>query len=254
MTVTSIATHIEPGPQASQQAAAVLTMAKGFGAHVAALAFPAEVTTGESSAEAAIRMEAARLNVPCDIRGRTSFAQGIGPELAAQGRVSDLIALPVATPPSAAERLMLDAAIFDSGRPVLVLPVDASTAEHQRVAIAWDGSPAAVRAAHHAMPFLRKAAAVFVLFATDDKAPRQTDSGEAFAALLVRHGVQASYLPIQRAGRNVLDALCDAAGRNGASLLVMGCLRHSPLRQVVFGSATTDLLHGEARMAVLASS
>jgi len=254
MSITTIATHIEPGPQAASQASAVLSVAQGFGARVTALAFAAEVTTGEPPAEPAIMTEAARLNVHCETRGRASYAQGIGQELAAQGRVSDLVVLPVSGLPSPAERMLLDAAIFDSGRPVLVLPPGTSAAQPQRVAIAWDGSTAAVRAAHNAMPFLAQAQSVLVLFVTDDKEPRQADSGEAFTALLLRHSLRASYLPVQRAGRTVLEALCDTARQNGASLLTMGCLRHSPLREVVFGSATTDLLHGDATMAVLASA
>lgn len=254
VSVTTIATHIEPGPQAATRAAAVLSVAQGFGARVIALAFATEVSLDEPPVEPVIMQEAARLHVHCETRGRGSYARGIGTELAAQARLSDLVVLPVSGHPSPAERMLLDAAIFDTGRAVLMLPPGSSGAPPQRVAIAWDGSPASVRAAHNAMPFLQQAEAVEVLFATDDSKPREADSGAAFATLLLRHGLRAGYSPIQRGGRTVLEALCDAARQNGAGLLVMGCVRHSPLHDVVFGSATIDLLHGQAGLPVLASA
>lgn len=254
MPITTIATHIEPGAQAAAQAARVMAVAQAFGARITVLSFAAEIDDTAAPADAAIMAEAARLHVACECRGRTSFAQGVGSEFAAQARISDLAVLPVSGRPGTGERLLLDGGIFDSGRPLLVLPPQAAPMPAQRVAIAWDGGAAAVRAAHHAMPFLRKAESISVIFVTDDKAPREGASGEAFTALLLRHGLRATYMPVQRAGRSVLEALCDTARLNGAQLLTMGCVRHSPLREVVFGSATTDLMHGDAAMAVLASA
>ncbi len=89
---------------------------------------------------------------------------------------------------------------------------------------------------------------------TDDKELRPGQSGVEVAHLLARHNAKASFKPVLMQGRSVLDALIQAAADSQASLLVMGCNGHSPLYDMVFGSATTDLLRGRATMAVLASA
>ncbi|MCX7932669.1 MAG: hypothetical protein N2588_09015 [Rhodovarius sp.] len=254
MRITTIATHIEPGARSAEQAAAVMALAESFGARVTALTFPTEVMSEETppDSSAAVLAEAAKRGVTVDLRGRSSFAQGIGAELADHGRVSDLVMHVLSGRPSQAERLMLGAAVFDTGRPVLVLPPGAALPlRPARAVVAWDGEASAVRAAHNAMPFLARAEEVIVAFVSDDKELRSGDSGAAMAALLARHGLRTTYQQLARSGRGVLSALCELAA---GGVLTMGCVRHSPIRDLVFGSATTDLFHGEATVAVLASA
>jgi nucleotide-binding universal stress UspA family protein len=111
-----------------------------------------------------------------------------------------------------------------------------------RVVVAWDATPAAVRAVHGALPFIRTAGETLVVSVTDDKELRPGQSGIELAHLLARHGARAGFAAVQKAGRAVLDVLAGTAGEVDGALLVMGAVRHSPLRDMVFGSATSDLL------------
>jgi nucleotide-binding universal stress UspA family protein len=253
MRITTIAVHIEPGAGATAEAAAAMAVAHAFEARVTALTFATEVMADGPPADSAdtAMAAAAGAGVACDIRGRASYATSVSSELAAAGRTADLIIQPMAARPTQAQRLLLGAALFETGRPVLTLPPGMPAMPPRRVVLGWDGEAHAVRAAHNAMPFMALAEEVIVAFVTDDKAERPDDSGAAMAALLQRHGIKAQYRPVQRAGRGVLDALvAEAAG----GMLAVGCVRHAPIRDLVFGSVTTDLFHGAAPMPVLATA
>ena len=62
------------------------------------------------------------------------------------------------------ERLIVEAALFDSGRPVLIVPyIQRSGLTLERVMVCWDGSRSAARAVADAMPLLVRAKATEVL-------------------------------------------------------------------------------------------
>jgi len=64
----------------------------------------------------------------------------------------------------ALERLLVEAALFDSGRPVLIVPyIQRSGLTLERVMVCWDGSRSAARAVADAMPLLVRAKATEVL-------------------------------------------------------------------------------------------
>ena len=77
----------------------------------------------------------------------------------------DLSIVPQAQPDGdIAETLVIEAALFGSGRPVLVVPYIQSTGlKLDRVMVCWDGSRSAARAVGDAMPLLRRAGAVEVV-------------------------------------------------------------------------------------------
>ena len=58
----------------------------------------------------------------------------------------------------ALDRLIVEAALFDSGRPMLVVPyIQRNGLKLDRILLCWDGSRSAARAAADALPFLRRA-------------------------------------------------------------------------------------------------
>lgn len=148
--------------------------------------------------------------------------------------------------------MLIDTAVFEGGRPVLLVPAHARLAvPPARVVLGWDATPAAVRAVHGAMPFIQAAAETIVVTVTDDKELRPGQSGIELCHLLARHGARASLATMQRAGRGVLEALATKTAEREGSLLVMGAIRHAPIRTVLFGSATTELLDIGSRVPVL---
>ena len=269
MTVKSIMTHIEPtsSPHDSKHLAFALGMAETFGAHVLALVFATEVMTsvpGQSDDDVVLREKlvadqindaAANRGVTCEVRGRSSFAYGFPDVFSDHARLSDVLVIGYSANPTMSQRMLAGSAIFSSGRPALIVPATvATTALPTRVAIAWDATPASVRALHNALPFIRRAEDTLVVSVSDDKELRRGQSGVEVTHLLARHGAKASFNAVRMGRRSVFNTLHEVAAEFGATMLVMGCNGHSPLYDMVFGSATTDLLHGRSTMVILAAA
>ncbi|SCY97631.1 universal stress protein [Microvirga guangxiensis] len=138
-------------------------------------------------------------------------------------------------------RLVVETALFETGRPVLLVPPTSSALGNDRVMVAWDATPASVHAVTAAMPFLRAAREVVVAHVTDDKAFQRGRSGVELCHHLSRHGVQTQFAPVQRGERDVADALLEATRVHDVGLLVMGAYAHSALRRLIFGSATRGM-------------
>jgi nucleotide-binding universal stress UspA family protein len=266
MTFTSILTHLDPAKATEAEAATItqLALAEAFSAHVTALIFPmdsalpaptpADDATGllEDRAAEAFVAAAQRRGVAHQTRKRTSFAYGNGEAFADHLRVSDLAVLTGLGAPGIAAQILQQAAIFDTGRPVLLVPQTRplSGLPH-RILVAWDASPAAVRAIHGALPLIRGAAETIIAHVTDDKELRPGQSGVELAHLLARHGAKARFMALQRGSGDVLERLLLAAADTESDMLVMGAVRHSPLRNLVLGSVTADVLSGVPRLPVL---
>jgi nucleotide-binding universal stress UspA family protein len=248
MSLTTLVTLVETGDAAEVEAALAtpFLLAESFSASLTTLVFPVDAqgaATGEDQMMARVRALADRRAIACNIRSRSSFAYGVGEVLADHLRVSDLGVFSWRADQPAARRLLLNAAIFDSGRPVVIVPqAGPLLAPPSRIMVAWDATPAAVRATHGALPFIRRAAETVVVTVTDDKDLRAGQSGIELTHLLARHGGTARFSAVQRAGGTALDAMLAAAREAKAELLVMGGVRHAPLHNMIFGSTTQDLL------------
>ncbi len=258
MSITAIATHVQPGTptEVERRLAPALMVAEAFGAHLTTLVFAIDGSDGPQEATAAQVGElAARRGVKAEVRSRTSFAYGAGEVFADQTRVSDLAVVSLDLTLGLPGRLLLSAAAFASGRPVLMVPEAAGLARMpKRVLVAWDASPAAARAAAGALPFIRQADETIVATVTDDTALRPGQSGIELTHLLARYGAHASFMAVPAARRGVLESLMECARERSADLLVLGIVRHTPLHDLVFGGATADLFQGTARLPCLVAS
>lgn len=136
---------------------------------------------------------------------------------------------------------MLQALIFESGRPVLLLPEDdGETLRFGRVVLAWDFGRAAARALADALPLLRHAKEVRIVTVLADKQAPVSASGAELVAHLARSGVHATFQEVERGRRTVAEVLDEAA--EGADLLVMGAFGHSRIRDFFLGGATRQVL------------
>ncbi len=154
-------------------------------------------------------------------------------------------------PQNPGQRRVAESLVFGGGGPVLLLPGNAAKHDLAHVAIAWDGSSAASRAVHDALPFITQAKQVSIFTALDDK-EIASQSIQALSLYLERHGIRGRHEDVKAAGLSVGSALQDAAYRNGAGLLVMGAFGHSRLRDFILGGATRSVLD-ELRLPVLLS-
>uniref|UniRef100_B0SYH2 UspA domain protein n=1 Tax=Caulobacter sp. (strain K31) TaxID=366602 RepID=B0SYH2_CAUSK len=135
-------------------------------------------------------------------------------------------------------------AIFESGRPVLVMgghPI-LSAGRIGDVAVAWDGTRSAARALADALPILERARAVrIVTFINEKEAARPGLAAEA-ARHLATHGVQAAIDEIDASGQRIGRAIDAYLEQRPADILVMGASGHAPVLDFVMGGATDHVL------------
>ncbi|MGE3143845.1 MAG: universal stress protein [Hyphomonadaceae bacterium] len=140
-------------------------------------------------------------------------------------------------------RLALEAALFNSGRPLLVTPPQwRGDALGRRILVAWSATRECARAVADAAPFLEAAESVRIV--TVDAKPASGSSsppGVDIAAHLARRGTDVDLRHVDGLGREAEDALLDEARAIDADLIVMGGYGHSRLRQFVFGGVTRAL-------------
>jgi nucleotide-binding universal stress UspA family protein len=167
---------------------------------------------------------------------------------AAEARFADLTLLSRPTGGPSADLDILGGALFETGRPVLLTGND--MARLDKVVIAWDGSPAAVRAVACAHDFITRAATVTIVVVEDEAvgamaaavARRPHPRPDRLVEHLAWHDVIAEVQLIEREGRTVGETLAAAAMNLNAGLLVMGGYGHSRLREIVLGGATRHML------------
>ena len=169
--------------------------------------------------------------------------------LGSLGRAYDLIVvgrpLPGAAVPSMSA---LEAALFESGRPLLIAPPAPPDKLGEVVVVAWNGSTETARTIALAMPFLNQAQSVVVLSVEDGMVPGP--NGAEIAQGLVRNGIAARTQQIRAGERSVGAAILEECAAQGADLLLKGAYTHSRLRQMIFGGATSHIL-GAAELPVI---
>jgi nucleotide-binding universal stress UspA family protein len=144
--------------------------------------------------------------------------------------------------------VMCEAALFESGRPVLVAPARAPEAFGETVAVAWNGSTETARAVALSMPVLARATRVLV-FDTEGWTHHGPPS-EELTAHLRRGGIAAETHRMALEGRSPGEAILTECTKVEADLLVKGAYTQSRLRQLVFGGATRHIL-SQAQIPVL---
>jgi nucleotide-binding universal stress UspA family protein len=138
--------------------------------------------------------------------------------------------------------LIIEAALFETGRSVLVVPyIQKGGVKLDRVMLCWDGSRSAARATGDAMPFLRRAKTVEVAIVTEHGKSDETP-GADIAQHLARHGVTVEVKQIVAPDAKTADVLLSHAADASADLLVLGGFGHSRLREFVLGGVTRSIL------------
>lgn len=167
--------------------------------------------------------------------------------IAEKGRTHDLIFV---TRPTMnhweSETHEAEAALFDSGHGVLVVPqeakdkVNANGKMVHHVAIAWRDTPEAARSITAATPFFENADRVSLIIVTDsDEDPSGLDEINEY---FLHKGVDVEIVHQSDNGKPVADQILDCVADLGADLLVMGAYGHSRFREMVLGGATRGIL------------
>ncbi len=157
------------------------------------------------------------------------------------GRVFDAIVLGrPGDDPQGPRMITLEAALFESGRPVLIAPSAPPRRMGENVMIAWNCSTEQARATAFAMPLLRHAAKVTVLTVEGGTVPGP--SGAQMARSLQLNGIPAEAITLKPERRSAGEVILARAQELGCDLLIKGAYTQSRLRQMIFGGTTRHIL------------
>lgn len=158
------------------------------------------------------------------------------------GRLFDVIVL--ARPgrdPKGPRMTTLEAALFESGRPVLIAPSSPKSQIGTNVLIAWNCSTEQARATAFAMPILKRANRVIVL-TVEGGAAVPGPTGQQLCRYLQLNEVPAKPLTVPLEGRLTGEVILFHAKALGCDLLIKGAYTQSRLRQMIFGGTTRYIL------------
>lgn len=164
---------------------------------------------------------------------------------ARRARTSDLAVLPQDTRDgSNLISSLIEAVLFDSGRPALVVPyIHRGEAKLDRIMIAWDGGRQAARAVHDALPLLRMSKQIKIVTVITGRAQAENAvPGADVATHLARHGLAVDVETLDAREIGISAAMLSYVADAGTDLVVMGAYAHSRLRHLVLGGATSGML------------
>lgn len=134
----------------------------------------------------------------------------------------------------------LEAALFESGRPVLVAPPSAPGSVGEKVLIAWNASTETAHAVAFAMPFLSAAREVTVL--SVEEGAQAGPSGDQLALHLKAHGITARLRTVSPEQRKTGEVILSEASALGCDLIIKGAYTQSRFKQMIFGGPTSHIL------------
>ena len=136
--------------------------------------------------------------------------------------------------------VMAEAALFESGRPIILTPARSGEGLGENVVIAWNNSTETARTVAFSMPLLAGAGAVTVVAVKGWGVPGP--NADQLCGHLMRNGISASARTVEPDGRSPGEAVLDECAALGADLLVKGAYTQSRLRQLIFGGATRHIM------------
>ncbi len=266
--IKDIAFHLSTRPGETAAIDYAVSVAGAFEAHIAGIAFaldpfiPPTMGIGDAipadwiddqrqEAEAAADAAIARFEEAVRRNGISAESRRLDASLAGAaqifGRIArrfDLSIVRQAEPGKAVlEDLVIETALFDAGRPVLVVPyIQKAALTLDRVMVCWDGGRNAARAVGDAMPFLERAKAVEVVMVQGDAGKADEMPGADIGEHLARHGLKVEVKRIIAADGDVMDTILSHAADAETDFLVMGGYGHSRLREFILGGVTRGIL------------
>ena len=166
------------------------------------------------------------------------------------GRVYDLIIVEQPEKLASIAEATLEDALFESGRPVLMVPKRTPPTFGEVVAIAWNGSTETAVAVAMGMPFLKQAKHVVVVAVGPQHMPEPGPEGEELARTLEQHGIDVSLRTAYGRHKAQGESFLKEAMEAGADLMLKGAYTQSRIRQMIFGGGTRHIIM-ESKIPVL---
>ena len=160
--------------------------------------------------------------------------------IANEGRLCDLIVL---SGRNGAAYDVLTPALFDTGRPVLIMPAKKNWEwQDKNIALAWDGSLQAARALYNALPLMNKVEKFYVLCGQKSSEPIDQEAEANLRSYVQAHGIEPQIIRVTEGAHAVPDSLLARAKELKADLFIMGAYGHSQFREMVLGGMTDFML------------
>jgi nucleotide-binding universal stress UspA family protein len=174
------------------------------------------------------------------------FAAETGEEsewVAEYGRAADLVVVGRVREGEMLDLDAMEAALMNTGKPVLIPADRAGLVLDGTIAIAWKNTAEAAGAVAAALPFIRRAKRVIVFSVEEDEAADSVDKSHLRLVRALRwHNANTGSQVLRRDSRPPVGVLLDALAREACDMLVMGGYGHTRLREAVFGGFTRAVL------------
>lgn len=165
--------------------------------------------------------------------------QGLRSGLVARyGKAADMVVM--ARPPENRPTATFEAAVLETGRPLLVIPRTMERFAPDTVLVAWNCSTEASRSLAHSLPLLQRTRRVVV--ASVGHGEELQPSPETVCEYLAAHGIGAEAAILASGSRPAGEILAAATADNGVDLVVMGAYDRKRLGEPAFGSVTHHML------------
>ena len=160
-------------------------------------------------------------------------------------RATDLVVLDQPGAALDTKDLILEEALFHSGRPILVAVTRKAMVVHpRRIVVGWDGSAHAARAVGDALALFPSIEMAEIVSVDGEKDLSNALPGSDLARHLAHKGVTTTLAALSAKGTSVGSVLDRHAMRTDADLIVMGGFGHSRLSEFLFGGVTVELTEG----------
>lgn len=196
----------------------------------------------ESEAAAAIKAEFERRCAESGVKGSLVVVAGDVPgTICDRARWADLVVLNVSFPPPSQPLARLGSGLSTlirrCPRPVLALP--GSITELDRVLLAYDGSPKAQEALYVACYLAKRWGMSLSVLSVAERGRSPQPIMEQAQGYLKNHGVEARSV-VRDAP--VVQSILQTAEEHSINMLVMGGYGHTPMPEIVLGSAVDEVL------------
>ena len=264
--IKDIVVNLTGGHPQDFASAYAISLAAGFGAHLAGIGFiyepvipgsllgglPSDLIEAQrqensrTAKDAIARFESAAKTAGISAETRTLDASVAGaPDLF--GRIARRFDLAVVgqarREQGASEELMIEGALFGSGRPLIVVPhAHKQGLKLDRTIICWDGSRPAARAIADSLPFLERAKSIDIVVVTGERDKSGEITGTNMRRHLARHGINVEITHITGGGAGVQSAILSHAAETQSDFMVLGGYGHSRLREFILGGVTRSIL------------
>jgi nucleotide-binding universal stress UspA family protein len=161
-----------------------------------------------------------------------------------RAKIHGLLFAEAGTPGAFLEAGLIEPLLFESGRPILIVPNRfSSDISVDRIMIAWDGSVGAARAVWSAILLLRLAKTIEIVTVTGEKELNDVPAASLLAAKLSYLGNKINVTALPYSGNTAAGLIQKHALKTHAGLIVQGAYGRSRWSEFILGGVTREMLH-----------